>query len=173
MNRKRKEEVVADLNGKILNSAATFVVKYRGLGSKDVFDLRRKLYDGGGEFRVAKARLMKLAIEDVEGIRDYKANLKDQIGLIFAKTDAARIAKLVKIFSEEVGSLQVLSGFFEEKVLSKQEVDFLATILPREVLLAQLAMLLNSPVTSLARVLNMLIIRLAFVLSEVARAKGN
>ena len=172
MNRKRKEEVVADLNGKILNSAATFVVKYKGLDSKDVFALRRRLYDSGGEFRVAKARLMKLAIENIEGIGAYRDSLKDQIGLIFADEDASKIAKLVKNFSKEARFLELVSGFFEKKILSKQEVDFLSTIPGREVLLAQLALLLNYPITSLARGLNMLIVKLAFVLGEVVKSKG-
>jgi large subunit ribosomal protein L10 len=154
MNRHEKEVVVSELKDLFSQSQAVFLVKYRGLTVADVQKLRSDLRKKGGKFKVTKARLMKIATNDVASIDDFKVNLKDQVGLVFAKDDAFAVAKQIVEFSKIKDSLKLLTGIFESKVLSLSEINTIASILPREVLLAQIVGLVQSPMSALARVID-------------------
>ena len=172
MNRQQKEAVISDFNEMLSSANATFLVRYRGLSVKQMFDLRKVLRESGGRLKITKARLMKRAAEGVEGIDSFKEDFKDQIGLVFAMEEAPPIAKKLVDFAKECEALEVMSGFFESKMLSKDEVKFFASVPSRVVLLGQLAGTLQAPVAALARQLNMLVANLAYGLKAVAEKRG-
>jgi len=172
MNRQQKEAVVADFKKMFTSSQATFLVRYQGLTVADMLSLRRALRESGGRLKITKARLMKLAAQGIEGIEPFKDNFKDQIGLVFALDQAPSVAKQLYRFAKEHEALQILSGFFESKCLAKEEVEFLASIPSREVLLAQLASVLQAPVAGLASVMQALILQLLYALKAVAAEKS-
>jgi large subunit ribosomal protein L10 len=171
MNRQQKESVVSDFKDMLSSANATFLVCYRGLKVKDMSDLRRSLRDNGGKLKVTKARLMKRAAEGIEGVDTFKEDFKDQIGLVFAMEEAPPVAKALVDFSKDNEALKVISGFFESKMLTSDEVKFFASIPSREVLLAQLAGTLQAPIAGLARQLNMLVVQLLYALKAVAEKK--
>lgn len=171
MNRQQKEAVVADFKQMLEQAEASFLVSYRGLTVKDISSLRSDLRQSGARLKVAKARLMKIAAQDIEGIDGFKDNFKDQVGLVFAKREAPAVAKHLINFAQKQKALQVLSGFFESKVLSQQEIEFLASLPSKEVLRAQLAGTLQAPISNFAQVLQMLITRLAYALKQVSEKK--
>lgn len=155
MNRHEKEVVVSEIRDLFSKSQAVFLVKYKGLSVADLQKLRSDLRKHGGKFKVTKARLMKIATNNAAlAIDDFSVQLKDQVGLVFANNDAFAVAKQVVEFSKNKDSLKVLSGIFESKVLSLAEINTIASILPREVLLAQIVGLVQSPMASLVRVVD-------------------
>jgi len=172
MKRQEKEAVIADFRDMFVKSQASFLVNYRGLNVKDMVELRRALRENGGRLKITKARLMKIACEGIEGIEPFKENLKDQIGLVFAKEEVPVVAKQIVEFSKGHKALQVVSGFYESKVLSKQEVEFFASLPSKDVLLGQLAGTLQAPIAGLARVLMASMQQLVYALSEVAKKEG-
>jgi len=171
MNRQQKEAVVADFKQMIEQAEASFLVNYRGLTVKDISSLRSDLRQSGASLKVAKARLMKIAAQDVEGIDKFKDNFKNQVGLVFAKQEVTSVAKHLVDFAKKQKDLEILSGFFESKVLSRQEVEFLASLPSKEVLLSQLVGTLQAPIRNFAQVLQMLITRLAYALKQVSEKK--
>jgi large subunit ribosomal protein L10 len=154
MNRQEKEQVVQSLKDSFAASQASFVVDYKGLSVKEVEDLRRKLKQDDGTFKVTKARLMKLAAEGVTGVQDLTPYFKEQIALVFAKKDVAPVAKTLVSFSKDHKGLSVVVGSVEQELLDKQAIVFMATLPSREVLLAQLCGVLMAPVSALARVID-------------------
>jgi large subunit ribosomal protein L10 len=171
MNRQQKEAVVSDFKEMLTSANATFLVCYRGLKVKDILGLRRSLRENGGRLKVTKARLMKRAAEGIDGIDSFKKDFKDQIGLVFALEEASPVAKTLVDFSKDKEALKVISGFFESKMLTSEEVKFFASIPSREVLLAQLAGALRAPIAGFARQLNMLIVQFLYALKQVAEKK--
>lgn len=171
MNRQQKEAAISDFKDMLTSANATFLVCYRGLKVKDMFRLRRALRESGGKLKVTKARLMKRAAQGIDGIDPFAKDFKDQIGLVFALEEAPPVAKALVNFSKDNEALKVLSGFFESKMLTGEEVEFFASIPSREVLLAQLAGTLQAPIAGLARQLNMLIVRFLYALKQVAEKK--
>lgn len=167
MNRHQKEAAVAGVKELFEQAQATFLVNYQGMSVSHVQSLRRALRESNGEFKVTKATLMKKATQDINGIDDFAIQFKDQVGLVFAKGDVSSVAKQLKTFSEQHDALKLLSGFFEARVLSRQEIEFLASLPARDVLLAQVVGTIQAPISSFARLLNLLIVRLLYVLKEI------
>lgn len=168
MNRQGKEAAIADFKELLSNAQASFVVQYKGLSVHDLTTLRGALRKDGGKFRVTKARLMKIAATGLEGSDDFKKDFREQIGLVFAMDEIAPIAKQLLAFAKDHEALKVVSGFYESKVLSAAEVEFIASLPSKDVLLAQLAGALQAPISGLARVLNAPIQQLACALGQIA-----
>lgn len=154
MNRNQKEVLVAELHSQMAQAEAAFLVNYQGLSVADLQKLRASLRGEGATMQVAKARLMARAAKQVGGCEAFIPFLKNQVGLVFAKTNAPAVAKKIVEFSKDQQNLAVVSGFFENRVWNKGEVEFLAALPPREVLLAQLAQVLQAPIAGLARALD-------------------
>ena len=72
MDRAQKRDVVATLHGAIAESGVIVVAHYAGLSVSDMTSLRRDMRSAGGQVKVAKNRLVKLALEgtDAKGIAD-------------------------------------------------------------------------------------------------------
>jgi len=172
MNRQQKEAVVSEFKDLLTTTKATFLVGYKGLTVKNLETLRRDLRGNGGVFKITKARLMKIAAQNIEGINNFQTNFKDQVGLVFVKDEVPTIAKTLVEFSKENEQLNVISAFFESKVMSKPEIDFLASLPTKEILLSQVVGSLQAPATRLARILHTMIFRLLYTLRQVSEGEA-
>lgn len=171
MNRQQKEQEIADLKGMLHGANATFLVEYKGLTVAQMQSLRKSLREQGAHLRVSKARLMKKASEDMPGVDGFCSQFKGQVGLVFAPNDVPTVAKKIVGFAKDNEALTVVSGFFESAVLSRSDISTLATLPPREVLLAQLVGLMQAPLASFARVLNAPVGKFAMLLAALAEKK--
>ena len=171
MNRQQKENVICNVKQLFSESQATFLVHYKGLDVALLQDFRRKLRETDGSFKVTKANLMKIAIGDVEGVDAFKEQFKDQVGLVFAKKDVPSVAKKLSEFSKAHDSLKILSGFFECKVLGVREIELLASLPSREVLLAQVAGTIKAPLTALASVLYQVLAKPVYAVKQIEEKK--
>ncbi|MGD1997458.1 MAG: 50S ribosomal protein L10 [Candidatus Dependentiae bacterium] len=172
MNRTQKEAVVAQLRDSMASAPASFLVKYQGATVDMLQAFRAGLRNQQAQFKVAKARLMKIAAADVPGADAFAEQFQDQVGLVFADGDVSAAAKEISTFAKANGAIQVLSGLFEQKVLSAAEVKYLASLPSREVLLAQVLGTLQAPVATFVRQLSMLILQLLYVLQRIAEKKA-
>jgi large subunit ribosomal protein L10 len=171
MNRQQKEASIAEIKQMFSTAQAAFLVKYQGLNVNLSQTLRRDLRENGGLFKITKATLMRIAAKDLVGADDFAKNFKDQIGIVFAQGDVTTIAKKLKKFSENNESLKLIAGFFEARVLSKQDIEYLASLPSREILLAQVVGTMQAPIASFVRLLNLLIVRLLYVLKKIEEEK--
>jgi len=168
MNRQQKQGVIADVKKLFTESQATFLVHYKGLSVASMQQLRKGLRQQGGELKVTKATLMKIATKDVAGIDGFSDQLKDQVGLVFAKNDVPSIAKNIVTFSKDHEALKVLAGFFEARALSKAEVNFLASLPSKEELLAHVVGTVQAPLSGLVGVLHTMLAQVVYVLNQAA-----
>ncbi|HBS48371.1 TPA: 50S ribosomal protein L10 [Candidatus Dependentiae bacterium] len=153
MNRQQKQAAVGDFKEKLQHSKAVFIVDYKGLTVSQLQDLRKKLRATNSSFKITKARLMKIASEGCVNSDDFRSDLKGQIGLVFAQEDVPPVAGSIVNFAKDNESLRVIAGIFEDKFISKQEINFLAALPAKDVLYARLAGVLISPMAKLAYVL--------------------
>lgn len=173
MNRQQKETVVAQLHDKVQQAPATFIVGYRGLTVPQLHSLRTNLRKAGGEFKVAKARLIKKAVAqlDNKALHDYQQYLHDQIGIVFASKEVPAVAKALQEFSKNNEVFKIVAGTLEASILTKDGVLRIAALPPREQLLAQLCGVLKAPVARLAGVLNLLVARPVWILQQIKEKK--
>ncbi len=156
MNRQQKAAVIAQLQDRVAQSSATFVVGYRGLTVSQLHTLRTDLRKVGGEFKVAKARLIKKAIAQIDNNKafdGYQEYLHDQIGIVFTDKEAPAVAKALHEFSKN-NPLTIVAGTLDADLLNKDAVVRIASLPSREQLLAKLCGTLQASAAQLARVLN-------------------
>ena len=171
MNRQQKVELVGNLRQSFAQGEA-FLVNYRGMSVADLQQLRRALRGVGGTMQVAKPRLLKLAVQDLDGISALKPYLKDQLAVVFVTPKASlQVVKALSDFSKGRETFAVLAGYFDARLFNHQELQVVAKLPPREVLLAQVCGTLNAPISSLARVLSLQMTQLLYTLQQVADKK--
>lgn len=170
MNRQEKLAVIEHLKEGFAGSVASFVVNYQGLTVVQMQNLRRELRQHG-ELKVAKARLVKLAVNGMEGVDTLTPFLKEQIGVVFADKDVSAVAKVLRDFAKKNEAFEIVAGHMDQKTLSANDVVRIASLPSREVLLAQVCATLQAPSASLARVLNCMTLRLLWTLKQVGDQK--
>lgn len=171
MNKQQKEMVVQELRNNFTHHKASFIVSYKGLTVEQLKSLRNDLYTTGGVFKVAKARLMKRAVEGTESAKDLDPFLKEQIGIVFASGQPPAVAKTLHEFSKKNESLKLIVGCLDDKVFDAAAVVRIASLPSKEVLLAQVCGTMKMPMVQFVGVLNVMLIRLLWTLKQVAEKK--
>ena len=171
MNRQQKEATVQLLRDQFTQSSAAFVVGYSGLSVSQMQDLRSQLRKDGGVLKVAKARLLKRAVGDLEGGPEWDPFLKEQIGVVFASDEAPAVAKVLSSFAKDNEALQLVVGRLDGQMLDQTGITRIASLPSKDVLRAQLCGTLQAPITRLVFGLNMQIMQLLLVLKQVADKK--
>lgn len=160
MNRQEKSQVIAALKDQFSQSTGSIIVGYRGLSVNQLQKLRRGIRQNGGTFKVTKARLMKLAAENIETAQPLLPYLKEQVGLVFLDKQDPALIKYLHTFSKENEALKMVAGSLEAKLVDAATLTRLALLPSREVLLAQVCGILKAPIT-----------KLAFVVQEISTKK--
>ena len=176
MDSQQKRVVVSDFEKLLTESSATFLVNYKGLNVFQMESLRRDVREDGGVLKITKARLMKIAAQNVSKeinvLIDFKENFKNQVGLVFARgKEVSVIVKKLMTFCEESKKLEVVAGVFEKKFLTKEDIKILASLPSREVLLGMVAGTMQAPIVGFVRLLHQLVARLLYVLNEIGEKK--
>lgn len=161
MNREQKVGLVASLKEEFAHSNASFLINFRGLTVDQVQALRKDIRSQGGRFKVAKARLIKMAAQGISDAEIMQPYFKDQIGVVFAKDQAHAIAKSLHNFAKQHEAFSVIAGSVESNLLDLPAFTKFALLLPREVQLAQLCGVLQAPGVKLLFVLKALQEKLA------------
>lgn len=171
MNKQQKEVLVADIQQAMANAQATFLINYKGLNVPLFQSLRRAVKEDGSKIKVTKATLMRLAADKVEGAGEFADSFKEQIALVFAQSDVSGVAKKLVNFSKENEALKVVAGFYQNKLLSSQDLNMLATLPSREVLLSQLLGTMQAPIATVTRQLGQLLAKPLYALKAIEEKK--
>ncbi|ALR12976.1 50S ribosomal protein L10 [Mycobacteroides saopaulense] len=132
-----KVTAVAEITEQFKDSTATVITEYRGLSVSALATLRRSL-GASATYSVAKNTLVKRAAADagVEGLDDLFAG---PTAIAFIKGEPVDAAKAIKTFAKDNKALIIKGGYMDGRALSVAEVERIADLESREVLLAKLA----------------------------------
>jgi large subunit ribosomal protein L10 len=151
--RPEKASIVSDLSEKLNRSPFLLVTDYQRMKVDQFGELRNRLAPAGAEVRVVKNSFLKRAMAD-SGMPDVGDKLTGQTAIVLGENDVAPIAKILKMFAAEFKIAALKIGVVDKAVLSTSDVEALAELPAREILLSQLLGLLLAPATRLVRVLN-------------------
>ncbi len=168
MNRQEKECLIQSLRDDFVKSHAMFIVNVHGLTVSQVQQLRKNLFDQHGKLRVAKNTLARKVAKEFLGIDDLAPHLKHQIGLVFAMQESPAVAKVVCAASAENAQIKVIAGCFEAKTINAEMIKFLASLPPRQVLLAQVCGALKAPLAQPVNIMHQVLVRLVCVLKQAS-----
>lgn len=111
--------------------------------------LRRELKNAGATFNVVKMSLAKRAAENI-GYESILEHFAGPTGVAVIESDPVEAAKVLKQFSKDYDSFVVKGGLMESEPLTIDQINILASIETRDVLLAKIAGGFNSPLTKMA-----------------------
>lgn len=169
--RPEKANIVSDLSEKLNRSPFLLVTDYQRMKVEHFGELRTRLAPTGAEVHVVKNSFLKRAMT-ASGLADVSEQLSGQTAVVTGDRDVAPVAKVLKTFAAEFKIAAIKIGVVDKSVLSTAEVESLADLPSREVLLAQFLGLLLAPATRLVRTLNEPAASLARLLNAKAEKEG-
>jgi large subunit ribosomal protein L10 len=164
--RPEKVAVVNEVRDRMSSSSAALLTEYRGLTVDEMAKLRSAVRAAGGDYKVYKNTLVRLAVRDLD-LPELDAMLVGPTAIAFVAGDAVLVAKSLRDFARGAPALFVKGGVLGNAVLSASDVAALADVAPREVLLARLAGALAAPMSQLAGLLQALPRNMAYGLSAL------
>jgi large subunit ribosomal protein L10 len=175
--RPEKVAVVDEVRERLEEADAALLTEYRGLDVDALAQLRRALRDAGGEYKIYKNTLVRLAARQA-GL-DIEELLVGPTAIAFvgerpdgAPADAVLVAKALRDFARTNPALVVKGGVMDDRALSAAEARALADVEPREVLLARFAGALAAPMQQFAGLLQALPRNFAYGLAALIEEKG-
>ena len=152
----QKQAVVADLAEMLKNSPAGVLVNYQGITVDADTKLRKALRESGVKYMVVKNYLTGRACDEV-GLGDMKQYLSGMTAIAISENDPIAPAKVIKEYAEKVESFEILAGYLDGAVVTKDTVMSLADIPSKEVLIAKLLGSIKSPLYGFAYALQAII----------------
>jgi large subunit ribosomal protein L10 len=137
MAKAEKATAVADIAEQFKEATATVVTEYRGLTVANLAQLRRSLGESA-TYTVAKNTLVKRAAAEA-GIDGLDEMFTGPTAIAFVKGEPVDAAKAIKTFAKDHKALVIKGGYMEGRALSIDEVNRIADLESREVLLAKMA----------------------------------
>jgi large subunit ribosomal protein L10 len=151
LNRSEKQAVIDEVNGLAAKAQTLVIAEYRGITVADMTKLRSSARSNGVSLSVLKNTLARRAVAG--SAFDVVADQMTGPLIYGFSVDAVAAAKVVSDFAKTNDKLVIRAGAFAGKALDVNGVKQLANIPSKEVLLAQLVGLLQSPISRTARVL--------------------
>ncbi|HKX23770.1 MAG TPA: 50S ribosomal protein L10 [Candidatus Saccharimonadales bacterium] len=147
ISRDKKQSLVGEL-GELLGAAKmTAFAAYEGLTVADLQTLRRAAREQGVTIKVVKNRLVRVALQQSEALKDVDtSSLKGQLLYAVSTEDEVAPAQVLASFAKTHDALKLTGGISAEgKMLDEAEVKALATLPSKNELIAQVLATLSSP----------------------------
>lgn len=154
MSTPRKVALVAELKELLQGAQATIATRYQGMSVAEQADLRQQLSAVGLEMRVVKNTLLRIAATDL-GQEQYAGLIDGPTALVVSQDDSVAAAKAVAAYKEANADSAFAYGsaVIDGLLVDAAYVSELATVPPREELLARIAGGLLGKVVELMRLL--------------------
>lgn len=168
MEKIKKQEFVKSEHAKLANVPILLVVNYKGLTVSEMNVLRSKIREVGAVFKVAKNRLVKIALENTEysGLNDL---FTGATAIAYADDDVIGVAKAIVDFAKTNKKLEILGGGIGQKRLNEAGVQALSKMPSLDESRSRLIGLINAPATKIVGVLQATPRKVIGVVSEYSK----
>ncbi|MSS71007.1 MAG: 50S ribosomal protein L10 [Candidatus Latescibacteria bacterium] len=143
-----KEATVTAVSEMFARSKGIFLTDFSGLNVGTMTDLRSRLRKVSSSYLVVKNRLTAIAA-DQAGFSCLREYLKGPTGIVFTEDDPTQSAKILADFTKQPVPLKIKSGIVEKTLYTGLQVEQLASIPSREVLLTQVVTAIQGPLVGL------------------------
>lgn len=150
VDRAQKREMVSMLNGVFNGAGVVVVAHYSGLNVSQMSDLRSRMKEAGASLKVAKNRLVKLALKDTNA--EHISDLFQGPTVIAYSDDPVSAPKVAAEFAKGHEKFVILGGAMGETNLDAEGVQSLAKLPSLDELRARIVGMINTPATRIAGV---------------------
>jgi large subunit ribosomal protein L10 len=169
-SRGEKDKLVASVAEKINSAQSVILADYSGITVKEFTGLRAQLRNSDVDLQVMKNTLGKIAAEQ-SGVKDVAEYLVGPTIWAFSMKDPASGPKILKEFAKTHPKMVLKGGILEKKGFGPSMAESLADLPSREVLLGQVAGMLQAPIVGLVRVLQGPIQKFGYALEDYRKIK--
>lgn len=153
MTRVKKEQLVADYAEKLARSEAVILANHQGLNVAQISELRHRLRAVGTGFQVTKNTLLRRALEEAK-LPDVDALLEGPTAAGFCYQEVQRPIQVLVQYTREASPFAIRGGLLGQRLLSREDVNRLAALPSREILLSQALSAFQSPLRGMVNVLS-------------------
>jgi len=166
-----KETSEKQVKTSLKEANSVFVIRYSGLSSPDMTELRKSLKKTNADMLVVKNSVARRAFKD-SGLEPLIALVEGPCGIVFANEEPVAVSRTLYNFAKAHENLKLEGGAFEDKILAKNDIESLAKLPAKEMLRAQVVMMLQSPISGFVIVLNQALRKLVYCLDQIKNKKG-
>lgn len=167
----RKARIIDDIVQRLGRAQAFFLTDFRGLDVATMTRLRRRVKESQADYLVAKNTLIKRALAQTGKDGSLDSLLQGPTALCFAYGDPVAAAKALNDLVKETRILAIKGGWLQGRALTASDVEALAQLPPREVLVAQVLGTMQAPLAGLVTVLAGPVRKLVVVLDQIRQKK--
>jgi large subunit ribosomal protein L10 len=168
MNKAEKQQTVESLGEQFRSIDSAFLINYRGLKVVDVTELRRKIRAMDGHYVVVKNTLALLAAKQTK-LEQLEPYFQGPTAVAYHPKDVVGLAKLLTEIGKSNPNFAFKAALVEGKVVPASEIQAIASLPSREVMLSKLLFLLKAPLQRLTMVLKTPVRNLGLVLKQVQK----
>lgn len=148
MNRENKQQLISELHEKLKSAKAVFLADFRGMNVSQATGLRNELRKADVEYRVVKNTLLELASRGTDK-EALSAHYAGPTAIALSYDDPVNAAKvLTRCAKEQQATFKLKAAVLSGKAISVADIQALADLPSREVLLAKLLGTLNAPMSN-------------------------
>ena len=149
MSKEKKTQIIDGLQEFFSECSIGVLTDYRGLSTAEITDLRRALKKSAVEYKVVKNTLARFAAERA-GKDELATLFEGPVAIAFGYGDVTEPAKVLADYIRvSKASLSIKGGFLSDRVLTSGDVETLATLPSREILIARVLAGMQSPIVAL------------------------
>jgi large subunit ribosomal protein L10 len=169
--RERKQEDLNAITERLNNSKSAMIVGFTKLTVNKDQEFRSQLRDAGAEYQVVKNTIARLAIKGTpyEGATEF---FKGVTGIAWTENDAVVLSKAVSKFVKENADIYTFkAGIVEGRVVDAKQVESIASLPSKEVLISKLMFVLNAQAQRIVTVINAVPRNLAVVVKLIGEGR--
>ncbi|MBC7073911.1 50S ribosomal protein L10 [Candidatus Parcubacteria bacterium] len=167
MGKSQKEKILKELREKFKEGKILIFFGFKGVDAPSLQNLRRQVKKEGGLVKIVKKTLLQKVLDENK-ISLSVGEIKEEMGIIFGIEEIVKVAKVASDFQKVNENFKIFGGIFEGSLISKEKIQELAQLPPREVLLQRLLSSMSSSLWRLCYLLNSPIQNLIFILNQIS-----
>jgi len=167
MLKNKKIEAVKKFTEKIKKSKSIIFSDYRGLTVLQIQDLKKQVKKEKGEIVVTKNTLLKRSLADSNFPLPEDSVLEGPTATLFSYEDEISPLKILVSFAKLSGIIKIKAGLFNNVYLSKEKLEELSALPPKNILLAKLIGTIAAPTYGLVNVLQGNIRKLVYTIDAI------
>lgn len=171
MKKELKKVVIGELKDQLAKSKAVFIFNFKGLTVADIGDLREKVIENEGMVKVAKNKLMDIALKETP-FEPLSGSLKDNNAFVFSYDDPIAVTKILVEMSKKYEKMEIKTAVFEDGTLyNSADIEALSKIPGKTELIGQLLYMMNYPIQGLVTSLSGIIRNFVVDLDQIRQQK--
>jgi large subunit ribosomal protein L10 len=172
MKRSDKEQIIADVQGKISRAKGMFFTDFTGITVEQITELRRDFRKAGIEYQVVKNTLARKALENIAGYDKIDSNLVGPTGVAFSFNDPVAPAKIIKKFYEKNEKLSCKVCVIDGQVFEGAKLDEFAKLPTRNEIISSILGSIQSPISGIVGAVQAVLRDLVGVIQEIEKKKA-